>query len=308
MFKDAIRKLKEDGKIVPFNRAIAEGVGYTQAKDGIHERVQIILKRELDYHPVDNPRVPEGLAVLGVRLMSPFETFIYKLSRSESSRMDRRRGVMSIANTDAYMVMSTFRIPGDSRPISRPINLPFIRRGGLMNYYGTTYHVAPVIHQPGICREHGGVFVNFDFKRKASLKFCKQPVRVLVNGKKEELFLPGTKNLFKAKNATHPDTDEKPLMYWLFGRYGFKEAIKRYTGVDVEIYPSFKIPELDLNEKVVISSGESKYNRSIMYAVVVPAEALPNVDKVGWDQNEHLLLAAIAAFFKAAHYYCSKQS
>ncbi|EAB9069151.1 hypothetical protein D7N22_24500, partial [Salmonella enterica subsp. enterica] len=169
MFKDAIRKLKEDGKIVPFNRAIAEGVGYTQAKDGIHERVQIILKRELDYHPVDNPRVPEGLAVLGVRLMSPFETFIYKLSRSESSRMDRRRGVMSIANTDAYMVMSTFRIPGDSRPISRPINLPFIRRGGLMNYYGTTYHVAPVIHQPGICREHGGVFVNFDFKRKASL-------------------------------------------------------------------------------------------------------------------------------------------
>ncbi|EMW1793807.1 hypothetical protein AAEP15_004697, partial [Salmonella enterica subsp. enterica serovar Chester] len=74
--------------------------------------------------------------------------------------------------------------------------------------------------------------------------------------------------------------------------YGFKEAIKRYTGVDVEIYPSFKIPELDLNEKVVISSGESKYNRSIMYAVVVPAEALPNVDKVGWDQNEHLLLAA----------------
>ncbi|EDE1670835.1 hypothetical protein BZX16_24445, partial [Salmonella enterica subsp. enterica serovar Enteritidis] len=63
MFKDAIRKLKEDGKIVPFNRAIAEGVGYTQAKDGIHERVQIILKRELDYHPVDNPRVPEGLAV-----------------------------------------------------------------------------------------------------------------------------------------------------------------------------------------------------------------------------------------------------
>ncbi|WP_216088746.1 hypothetical protein, partial [Shigella flexneri] len=91
-------------------------------------------------------------------------------------------------------------------------------------------------------------------------------------------------------------------------RYGFKEAIKRYTGVDVEIYPAFKVPEIDLDKKVVIGSGEPKHNRSIMYVVTVPAEALPNLDKAGWDQNEHLLLVAISAFFKAAHYYCGKQA
>lgn len=308
MFKDAIRKIKEDGKIVPFNRAIAEGVGYTQAKDGIHERVHQILRRELTHDRIENPRLPEGLSVLNVRHMAPFESFIYKLSKSDSNRAGRGRTALSIAATDTYMAMATFRIPGDGRPTSRPISLPFIRRGGLMNYFGTKYHVAPVIHQPGICREHGGIFINFDFTRKVSLKFCKKPTKILVNGMKEELFLPGTSNLFVSKNPIGHDTDEKPLLYWMFGRYGFKEAVKRYTGVDVNIWPAFKVPDLDMNKVVVIGSGEPQYNRQIQYVVTIPTEALPNLHNTRWDQNEHSLLIAVSAFFKAAHYYASKQN
>ncbi|QVW55123.1 hypothetical protein pEaSNUABM29_00079 [Erwinia phage pEa_SNUABM_29] len=309
MFKDAIRALKEGGEIVPFNRAIAEGVGYTQAKDGIHDRVSTILRRELTYDEIDNPKLPEGLTVLGCRHMSPFEAYIFKLSKSDNnSRNNRGRSIINISATDTYMVMASFRIPGDSRPVMRPISLPFIRRGGLMNYYGTTYHVAPVIHQPGICREHGGIFINFDFTRKVSIKFCKKPTKILVNGRPEQLFLPGTSNLFVSTGPIGHDTDEKPLMYWMFGRYGFKQAVERFTGVSVNIWPAIKVRDLDLNKYVVIQSGEPQLAKSIQYVLVVKKSDLPSVDVARWEPQEHLLLVALAAFFKAAHYYAGKQN
>lgn len=307
MFKDAIKRIIDDGKIVKFNRAIAEGVGYTQAKDGIHERVNTILRRELTHDKETNPRLPEGLAYLGYRFMSPFEAYMFKIHRQDN-RNGKGRAPVPIAETDTYMVSVRFRIPGESRVVSRPMYLPFIRRGGLMNYWGTCYHVAPVIHQPGICREHGGLFVNFDFTRKVSLKFCKSPTKILVNGRKEEMYIPGTLNLYPGKNPTGHDSDEKPLAYWLFGKYGFREAIKRYTGVDARIYPAYKIPELDLTKYAVISSGDTRYAKHIQYAVVVPIESLPSVGGPRWDQDEHVLLVMAGAFFKAAHYYTSKQN
>lgn len=307
MFKDSIKRLKEAGQIVPFNRAVAEGVGYTQAKDGIHERVYSILRRELTYDPETNPRLPIGLSVQQFRFMSPFETFVFKVAKADS-RQARGRAPISIARTDQYMIMANFKIPGENRLTPRPMFLPFIRRGGLMNSWGTLYHVAPVIHQPGICREHGGIFVNFDFTRKVSLKFCKHAAKIAVNGKKEEIYLPGTSNLYVPKTTQGYDSDEKPLMYWLFGRYGFSQAVKRYTGADVRIWPAHRVKDIDLKKDVVISSGEPQLMKTIQYVLVTSRENLPNVDNTRWEQQEHVLLVACAAFFKAAHYYAGKQS
>lgn len=307
MFADSIKRLKQEKKIVPFNRAVAEGIGYTQAKDGIHERVYSILRRELTYDPETNPRLPIGLAVQQFRFMQPFETFVFKVAKADT-RQARGRAPISIARTDQYMIMANFKIPGENRLTPRPMYLPFIRRGGLMHSWGTLYHVAPVIHQPGICREHGGIFINFDFTRKVSLKFCKNPARILVNGKKEEIYLPGTNNLYVPKTTQGNDSDEKPLLYWLFGKYGFTEAVKRCTGADVRIWPAYRVKELDLDKEVVISSGEQQLAKNIQYVLVTDRENLPNVDRSRWEQNEHLVLVVCAAFYKAAHYYAGKQS
>ncbi|ANZ49172.1 hypothetical protein PARSHIK_91 [Erwinia phage vB_EamM_Parshik] len=307
MFADAIKELKASGKIVPFNRAVAEGVGYAQAKDGIHERVYGILKRELTYDAETNPRLPIGLAVQQYRFMSPFEAFIFKVAKADN-RQARGRAPVSIARTDQYMIMANIRIPGENRLTARPMYLPFIRRGGLMYSWGTLYHVAPVIHQPGICREHGGIFINFDFTRKVSLKFCKHSVKILVNGKKEEIFLPGTSNLYVPKTTQGQDSDEKPLLYWLFGKYGFKEAVERYTGARVAIWPSYNLKSIDLDKYVVVQSGEPQLGKNIQYAIVVRREDLPSTEKSRWDQNEHMLLAMCAAFYKAAHFYAGRRT
>lgn len=307
MFADTIRKLKEDKSIVPFNRTVAEGVGYAQAKDGIHERVYGILKRELTYDPVTNPRLPEGLAVQQYRFMSPFEAYVFKVAKADS-RQAKGRAPVSIARTDQYMISANIKVPGENRLTTRHIYLPFIRRGGLMYSWGTLYHVAPVIHQPGICREHGGIFINFDFTRKVSLKFCKNSVKMLVNGKKEEIFLPGTSNLYVPKTTQGSDSDEKPLPYWLFGKYGFKEAVERYTGAKVDIWPSYDLAKIDLDKYVIIQSGEPQLGKSIQYALIVNRESLPSTEKSRWDQDEHMVLSMCAAFFKAAHFYASRRT
>lgn len=306
MFKDAIALLKREGKIKPFNRVIAEGVGYAQAKDGIHERIHSILRRELSYDPVENPRIPEGISVQQYRFMSPLEAYIFKINRTDN-RSGKSRLAVSIARTDQYMIMSNFKIPGENRVISRPLYLPFIRRGGFMYNWDTLYHCAAVIHQPGICREHGGIFINFDFTRKVSLKFCTKSARILVNGKKEEIFLPGTSNLYVPKNTAGCDSDNKPLVYWLFGRYGFSAAVKRYTGADVKIIPAYSIPEVDLEKYVVIQSGEPQHVKNIQYALRINKDDIPNAEKTRWEHREHMLLVMCAGFFKAAHYYASKR-
>ncbi|ENZ4827710.1 hypothetical protein ACGLDM_004804, partial [Salmonella enterica subsp. enterica serovar Braenderup] len=93
---------------------------------------------------------------------------------------------------------------------------------------------------------------------------------------------------------------------WLFGRYGFKQAVKRYAGVDVAIWPAIKVRDVDLTKYVVIQSGEPQLAKTIQYVLLVKREDMPNTDAGRWDQNEHLLLVATAAFFKAAHYYAGK--
>lgn len=306
MFGRAISKLVESGLVPRFNPKIAEGVGYTQAQDGFHDKLHQILRRELMYSE-DNPRLPIGLAVQNVRVMSPFEGYMYNLTRSDG-RPQRSRPTLAIAPSDTYMASASFRVPGHHAPVCRQLNLPFIRRGGLFNYWGATYQTSAVLHQPGISREHDGFFVNFNFTRKVRLKFCSTAVRLMINGRREELFIPGTPNLYTTKSAPGGDSDDKALPYWLFGMHGFSGAIKRYCGVDVRIIPIEQVPEINTEIDAVVMIGDEKLltQRLVSYALVVPLEALPSIGRRVWTQSEHTLLTMLAAFYKAAMFYSSR--
>lgn len=305
MYKDAIKRLAETGQIAKYNPAVAEGIGYSQAGDGIHNRIHTILNRELNYHPISNPRLPKELKYCGFRFLSPFESYIYKINRTGGR--GRKKTMVPIAKTDTYMISVKFTIPGGER-VTRPLNVPFIRRGSLMYSWGSCYHVATVIHQPGICRETDGYFVNFDFTRKVNFKFCGHTVKMFVNGRLQELFIPGVKNLYSGKSSTGHDTDGKPLSYWVFGRHGFSNAVKRYTGASVEIRHVDDIATADHDKYVVLQSGDYKYGRNIRYCLFVDKASLPSADKNEWTQKEHVLLVMLAAFFKAASYYASHQT
>lgn len=303
MFEDAIDMLVSSGEILKFNKAVAEGVGYTQAKDGIHDRVNAIMKRELT-HSKSNSRLPEGLEYVGFRHMSPIETYAYRLQKSEPKGKKNRRGIL-IAPTDTYMISTEFNVPAFGL-LHRPTFLPFLRRGGLHQSWGTTYHVAPVIHTPGICVEHNGLFINFDFSRKTTLQYCKSTVKMLVNGRDMQVFIPGTSTLYGGSGSGN-DNGPKPLPYWIFGRYGFTEGIRKFTGANVFIYPAYKAAELDLEKYVVIMSGERTHSREIQYVLVAERESFPSLYGKGWDENEHILLVMCGAFYRAAHFYAGKK-
>ena len=304
-FGKAMRKLVDSGRVVPFNPRICEGVSYTQMHDGMHEKVHQSVRRELT-HSEENPRVPKGLAVQDVRVMSPLEAYAYNIARSES-RVQRSRPTIVIAKSDTYMVSVSFRVPGQNSPVCRQMNLPFVRRGGFIFYWGTPYQVSSVSHQPGICYEPEGYFLNFNFSRKVRLKFCNNHVRLLINGRMEDLFIPGTPNLYSTK-STGNDSDDKPLAYWMFGQYGFSGAIKRYCGVDARIVPMARVPEIDVEKEAVIMIGDERMLKSslVSYALVVPVDALPNLHRQQWSPQEHTLLTMLASFFKAAMFYASR--
>lgn len=305
-FSRAMARLRDSGRVPKFNPHIVEGIGYTQACDGIHDKVHQILRRELT-HSEDNPRLPKGLAVQDVRVMTPLEGYAYNIARSEG-RPHRSRVTIVIAQSDTYMVSASFRVPGHNTTVNRQLHLPYIRRGGLLYYWGSPYQVSAVEHQPGICPERDGFFINFNFTRKVRLKFCNAPVRLIINGRREELFIPGTPNLYVTKSAPGGDSDDKPIPYWLFGQYGFSGAIKRYCGVDVRIIPMTEIGNIDVSKEAVVMSAEERHlsNRLITYALVVPLSALPNIDRKVWSAQEHMLLTMLAAFYKAAMFYATR--
>lgn len=308
MFGRAMKLVADSGLLPRYNPAIVEGVGYIQAKDGIHDKVAAIFRRELTYSAEDNPRLPVGLAFIGCRIMSPLEGLMYNIDRNDGRSGRQRPSTVSVAPSDTYMVSVKFRIPGKPVPLCRQLALPYIRRGGLFTYNSTDYQASAVLHQPGICREQDGAFINFGFSRKVRLKFCKNPVKMTINGQHATLYLPGTPNLYTVKNPQGGDTDDKPLAYWLFGKYGFTGAIRKYCGVECRIVPIEEVPNIDVEkEAVVMLADASKYaQKLITYALAVPADALPSLHQKSWTQKEHVLLALLGSFYKAAMFYASR--
>lgn len=305
MFIDAIKHLSEIGRIPKFNPHIAEGVGYVQAKDGVLRKVDSVLNRELSHSP-ENPKLPVGFTYVESRILSPLEGYISALLRKPPrKKAGSSRNIVNISRTDEFLASLKFQLP-DGREVYRQMYIPFIRRGGFMYSWGTEYHCGAVIHTQGISREGKSLFVNFDFTRKVKFMDCKDRVKLRVNGIAEDVTIPGSSSMYGAKEGKGHDPGPKPLPYWLFARYGFKNAIKKYCGVDVEIIPSFFAPNIDTSKKIVITSGDKSKAQHCHYALVVDREVLPSYGKRTWTRDEHVLFTMLASFFKAAHYYISK--
>lgn len=303
MYVDAIKHLSENGNIPKFNRLIAEGVGYAQAKDGILRKVDSILKRELSSSS-ENPKLPPGLVYEGSRPHTPLEGFISAVSRKPTQR-NNNKTIINISRTDEFLASLKFRLP-NGEYLHRQMYIPYIRRGGFMYSWGTEYHAAAVIHTQGISTEGKSLFVNFDFTRKVKFMDCKQPVRLRVDGAEEVVSIPGTISMYGAKEGKGSDPGPKPIAYWLFAKYGFKEAIKRYTGINVNIMPAMLAHGIDHDKQVLVTMGDKLFAKDCQFVVVIDKEDLPSYNERRWSKNEHMLFTMLGAFFKAARFYLSK--
>lgn len=322
MYADAIRLLAETGTIPKMNKVVAEGIAYAQGRNGIEKTLDRIMRREL-VADANNPELPDGFKYLGYRVLSPLEMFLWQTAKGPKKTTVRRRGPIGIdvARSDYYMTEAEFSIPtlpGAAPNIERRcMFVPYIRRGGFMSVRGTEYRVSQVYHTPGLCMLSDGVFVNFNFTRKVKFSIKPKAVDMYVQGKIVHFSLPSSEDLARGSKSSRGrsalDSGRKNspcvLPLWLFAKYGFTGAIKRYTGVSVQIMTHQDALHIDTDLYVVLRSGDPKCKGYIPYVLIVPKAALPSVDTAQiWTPEENYLLSMCAAFYDAAHFFASNRS
>lgn len=292
MYSDAFKKYAESGKVAQMNPMVAEGLAFNQIGEDCYLTIHNLLKRELG---PGNERLPEGFHYSGYRVFSAEQMFKW-----QSDKKSRHSPGVDIARSDYYMVEYLFRYRdsrGFEQEIKRPLLVPYINIFNILNVNGGQRLISAVWHQPGLGLVSDGFFVHFPFSKRITFKF--ENSLIGVHGSDERCYLPYTTTLKKRNgNAT---TNLPLVAYWLFCKYGFKGAIKKYLGVDLEIYrgDARANANLRLDQFTLV---EPRHNRRVSreeeFIVAVPSEHLSR-DIAKRTSKEKQLLTFISSLFYA---------
>lgn len=325
-FEAAIDMLDASGHIKHFTKVVAEGIGFAQMRDGMASTIDRILKRELVASEV-NSRLPKGFRYVGYRVWSPLEQSYWQQEKNKKAS-PRNRGKakgIDVARSDYYMIELEFELPPGPNGVSVrrkcPLFVPYARRGSIMAVRGTDYHLSNVYHTPGICLMDDGLFVNFNFTRKVSFKDNPKSTEMIVQGRKKNKTtdhfrtdvyrLPSAVDLYKG-NLPQGGRAYKsccPIHTWLFAQYGFTQAVRRYTGVDVAIMTKEQAEKVSTEHYVILRSGNNKLRDLVKFVLVVPREALPFVsDGTSRTVEETDLLSICATFFELSHFFAANNT
>lgn len=274
MFKDAFdlvyNKQGDEERIPKINPLIGEGVAYRQMIDlhqTIHQQLSTLLRKDREAD------LPEGFDYIGCEILTPEEEYDERGRRKnkQSNRAGSASEGFQYLPTDTYYVRFSFQ-NGDS-VIERNMQIPFLRRGSIMQIVGTRYGISPVIKTRGVSITPKGFFVSFDSNQ---VNFERKSRSFLVNGTSRHFYLPVSNDLHRYKKKGSKAFNP-PLVGWLFAKWGVKETFKRYLGVDAEFYADddFKLRELD-TEKYVVCRAPLPYKgeRHSQFAVVLKKEDL----------------------------------
>ena len=314
-YEHAIDMLEDAGEIPKMNKVVVEGIGHAQGKDGIAKIIDRRLRADLS--PSDsNSLLPKGFTYAGYRVLSPLEMSQWQIEKNKGSRggaRGRPRGI-DVARSTYYMIELNFELPktplGETPTRKAVMFVPYIRRGGFMWVRGTEYHTSAVYHTPGLCMMEKGLFANFNFSRRANFKDNVRHSHVYVQGRANAFKIPSTEDFYKGNlNDGGRKLKPTPLPLWLFARYGFTEAIRRYTGVNVAVLTEDVARTLDTDHYVIIRSANEKVNKHIAYVLAVPKKDLPST-KTGfvWTREETNLLTLCVSFFDAANFFAANRT
>mgnify|MGYP006234759143 CR=1 FL=1 len=293
MFKDALNSLMDKGKIAVMNEKIAEGLAFHQIGDNLYKTIHSLLKRELGK---SNKQLPEGFYYSGYSIKSPEEMFGWQ----SNTKASKSPGV-DVSRSDYYMVDFKFKMRDDrgmETEIVRALLVPYVNPYNIINVNGGARIISAVWHQPGLGYVNDGFFVHFPFSKRITFKF--ESFTLSVHGVDERCYLTTTETL-KSRNGSGK-TNLPIVAYWLFAKYGFQETVKRYTGIDVEVYSSeFRGgDEINLDEVTVIQYNRVK--RGVEnFIVTIPRDQMER-DSAKRTPAQCQALSMISALFYAQSY------
>lgn len=290
MYADALKALEDRGRVAKMNPKIAEGLAFNQIGDNLHITIHSLLKRELGR---TNDKLPEGFYYSGYSLKTPEEMFGWQ----SSTKSNKSPGV-DVSRSDYYMVDFKFKMRddrGNETDIVRPLLVPYVNPYNIVHVNGGPRLISAVWHQPGLGYVNDGFFVHFPFSKRITFKF--ESYTISVHGMDERCYLTTTETL-KSRNGSGK-TNMPMVAYWLFAKYGFRGAIKRYTGIDVDVYDTeFRNGnELNLDEVTVIQSKRIRRNVE-NFIVTVPRDQMGH-DIAKRTPAQKQALSMISALFYA---------
>lgn len=274
MQSDALDLIYDDGQIPIINPIIGEGFSYRQMVNldkSIHQLMCILLRRE------NNHRLPEGFDYIGYDVIPVEEEYEFHADGKVKKRSSSKSSGFQHSVTDTYLVRYNFRNGDEEFP--KYIEIPFVRRGGIMNIRNVRYSIMPVIKTKGLSVTPKGYFVEFPSNR---VNFERTPRSFIVNGSTKHVYIPVTTELHRGRKEGSARF-RPPLVGWLFAKYGIKETFKRFLGIEVEIYedndPALYSLDTELFAVCRAPLPFKKETRA-QFAVVIAKESLTPIAKI----------------------------
>jgi hypothetical protein len=288
-----MKEMRERGMVAKMTPTVAEGLAYHQIGENCHLAVHNLLMRELG---PQNDRLPKGFSYISWKPYSVEEMFKWQMRNK-----NKRSPGVDVARSDYYMVKYEFSIlddDGRSFKLERPLLIPYVNPYNILNVSGSQRLISAVWHQPGLGFVNDGFFVHFPFSKRITFKF--ENSLISVHGNDERCYLPYSTTLKARKGSA---TTNLPLVaYWLFAKYGFRGAIKRYLGVDVDVYSGDYrgSGDIRLDQYTIVESRLGGRSRDNLF-VAVPVEHLGREISKRTPEEKQLLTLITSLFYAHKH-------
>lgn len=194
--------------------------------------------------------LPKNLRYDGYSRCTPMEEFL------EVTRDHSYRRIFNLAKNSVYLVKYRFIFTDDlgtEHLLHKHIYLIYVKEGNLFHISGTEMHLIPVLSDKVFTPSSDSIFVRLIQDRN---NFFRMYHTVVIDGKRVSEYVAHAeiyRNPSKAKPGQQRELTTKAkttLIHYLFARYGFSEAFRRYTGTVpvvgwIEDFPESKYPRKD---------------------------------------------------------------
>ena len=167
---------------------------------------------------------PPGLVYLGYERCTYLEEYL------EATKVKNNKRAFDLARSDIYMVKYKFSYLGEELK-DRYIYLPFVGDAGIFSLSDSRFHITPVLSDKVVSLGSNTIFVRL-LRDKIIFKRCYHSL--IIDGTRETCNVIWSQIYRKRETLTRQVVTTKAvtaLAHYLFCRYGFDEAFRKYTGV-----------------------------------------------------------------------------
>ena len=244
------------------NPDLCEGLAFKQS-DRIERYVDEVLH-------CASASFPPGLRYCGYRPATPEEQL------RELTRLKRGKRQHEIAYSDLYHCMYEFEFEGQKlKP--RFLQLPYIRRGGLVRVRGSSFVVSPVLADNIFSIEPDRIYMPVT---RSKLTFQRVPVRFQADGESVSVDTVYS-SIFNIKGKGKGDAVRNRhslLIHYILCKFGLTEGLQRYFDAEVRVgYDEINVETYSPEEWVICKSRGIRPNAK-GYVQYTPSElriALP---------------------------------